>query len=63
MASKGTAGFDFNLHVRCFKQDVDDFYEACKRNGEPDGSTVIRRMMADYTEGGISYNVQHEERQ
>jgi len=61
MAEKAKEGFDSNFNMRAHKADTDEFYEACKKNGEPDGAKVVRRMMADYCEGNISYNVQHED--
>jgi len=59
---EGNEAFDSNFNMRCFKKDRDEFYEACKKNGEPDGAKVIRRMMADYVDGNISYSVQHEDK-
>jgi hypothetical protein len=61
MANKAPDAFDANFNMRCFEKDREEFYEACKTNGEPDGSKVVRRMMADYVEGNITYSVQHEE--
>ena len=61
MAEKATEAFDSNFNMRCYSADRDAFYEACANNGEPDGATVVRRMMADYTDGLISYEVQQKE--
>lgn len=60
-AAKPTEGFDTNFNMRAFRVDIDEFYKACKKNGEPDGAKVVRRMMADYIEGEISYNVKQKE--
>lgn len=61
MAEKPEEGFDTNFNMRAFRKDVNEFYDACKANGEPDGATVVRRMMADYVDGNISYSVQQED--
>jgi len=60
-ATKPTEGFDANFNMRAFRADIAEFYTACKTNGEPDGAKVVRRMMADYVEGEISYNVNQKE--
>ena len=56
-----TEGFDTNFNMRINSKDRDEFYRACARNGEPEASAVVRRMMADYTEGNISYTVNQNE--
>ena len=61
MAEKPTEGFDSNFNMRAYKADTQKFYEACKKHGEPDGAKVVRRMMADFVDGNISYNVQQED--
>ena len=61
MADEATENFDTNYNMRAHRADLASFYEACKTNGEPDASTVVRRMMADYADGSISYSVQHED--
>jgi len=55
MADKASEAFDSNFNMRCYAVDRDEFYEACETNGEPDGATVVRRMMSDYVDGAIAY--------
>ena len=62
---KTTEGFDANFNMRCYEADRTEFYKACEENGEPDGATVVRRMMSDYVEGAIAYiqpTVQQEDK-
>ena len=61
MAEEAKNGFDSNFNMRAFKADTEEFYKACKENGEPDGAKVVRRMMADYIEGNITYDVNQED--
>ena len=61
MASKEKEIFDTHLNVRVYQDDLDEFYAACRKNGEPDGAKVIRRMMGDYVDGNISYNVKQQD--
>lgn len=61
MAESASEAFDANFNMRCYAKDRDEFYEACKKTGEPDGAKVVRRMMADFVEGNISYSVQQED--
>lgn len=62
MAEKPSEAYDSNFNMRCFEEDRDAFYAACKTHGEPDGAKVVRRMMADYVDGNITYSVQQEDK-
>lgn len=55
-------GFDMNFNMRVYRKDLEEFQKACEKNGEPNSSVVVRRMMADYADGSIEYNVTQEDK-
>ena len=54
MANTSPRVLTVNMNIRTKKQLRDQFARACKRNGM-NQSDILRRLMADYAAGNITY--------